>query len=97
MTAVTVYICIGNSDDKLTQEEWSDFIKDIRAFVIRQADHVWGEWFSAPDSRYQNACWGVEFSSEDDAAFARSQATRVRKQYGQDSVAWAVVPETGFA
>lgn len=95
MTAVTVYISIGNSDDKLTQAEWLDFIQDMRVFVVGQADQIWGEWFSAPDSRYQNACWGVEFRDQETADFARSQAKRVRGNYGQDSIAWAVA-ETEF-
>ena len=87
---VIVYVSIGNSDDKLTQAEWSRFVADIRTYVVGCAQEVHGAWLSLPDSRYQNACWCLEFTQELSVKAARAYAAQIRDQYRQDSVAWAV-------
>jgi hypothetical protein len=60
--AVIVYISIGNSDDKLTQSRWSDFIEDVELEFDYVRIH--GCWFSDPRSPYQNACWCIEFDPD---------------------------------
>lgn len=82
------YISIGNSDDKLTQQEWARYVTEIRVGVIILGQ-VHGAWFSVPDSVYQNACWCVEFPSDELASTARTAAAEIRAAYRQDSVAWA--------
>lgn len=61
---VNTYISIGNSDDRLTQSRWSDFISDVRGLLLtgewRDRLQIHGEWFSAPDQPWQNANWCVE-------------------------------------
>lgn len=37
----TICIQIGNSDDKLTQKEWSDFVKEIQACCVRLREVIW--------------------------------------------------------
>ena len=86
---------IGNSDDKLTQAEWSEFITEIAVEVHGGAKAVHGAWFSGPSSRWQNAAWCIEFETGAAAQVAKERITRVRKKYRQDSVAWAVA-ETEF-
>jgi hypothetical protein len=56
----TVYVSIGNSDDKLTQREWHDFIKEIDYTLGFFSERCHGNWFSNPVSAFQNACWCVE-------------------------------------
>lgn len=87
---INVYLSIGNSDDKLSQLEWAKFITRIRADIVNHASQLHGAWFSAPDSTWQNACWCLEFASEADMKRAREAAITIRRQYRQDSVAWAV-------
>ena len=53
-----------------------------------------GAWFSLPTVRWQNACWCLEFDSENAMKIAREHAAILRKSYRQDSVAWAAVAET---
>jgi hypothetical protein len=60
---VNTTISISNSDDKLTQAEWSDFVSDLRRLLL----HLWhgrlqlhGEWFALPDKPWQNANWCIE-------------------------------------
>src|SRR5687768_6435898 len=56
---VIYYVCIGNSDDKLSQREWSNFIDDVDEFC-EVGFHTHGRWFSAPDVQWQSACWCIE-------------------------------------
>jgi hypothetical protein len=93
---VTVYMSIGNSDDKLTQAEWSEFYVRMAAEVASYASQIHGTWFSNPVGRWQNACWCLEFASEAAAKTARDVAAEIREEYRQDSVAWAEVPVTQF-
>jgi hypothetical protein len=93
MPDVTVYIGIGNSDDKLSQAEWSRYITDVRLEVKNWQGSVFGEWFSKPDSAYQNACFCAAFD-HDHIGGLRMSLVKVRKTYRQDSIAFAVVQYT---
>jgi len=97
---ITVYVSIGNSDDKLTQGHWSAFVGSVRGVLRRHAAAIHGEWYSASDAGYQNACFCVEIASERDlpqkVALVKMNLERIRSDYQQDSVAWAEVPETEF-
>lgn len=92
---ITVYVSIGNSDDKLTQQEWSHYAGNLVGVMRQHATQIYGEWYSAPDSPYQNACVAaaVPPGSVDQL---RAELTTVRTDYGQDSAAWAVAAETDF-
>ena len=91
-----VYISIGNSDDKLTQAEWSSFTHRIRSEINVWAKAVHGAWFSLPNAPWQNACWCVEFEKDVHAQEVREALTAARTEFRQDSIAWAAVTETEF-
>lgn len=93
--AMIAYVSIGNSDDKLTQVEWSRFVIDFSAMVVSLASQTHGAWFSHPASPRQNACWCLEFASEAMAQTAKDEARSLAAKYRQDSIAWAVA-ETEF-
>lgn len=92
-----VYISIGNSDDKLSQADWSAFVRDVDNYVDFVCDGgaatVHGRWFSASDAAYQNACWCVAFVDDDHlgsrAGWLRDNLPALAKTYRQDSIAWA--------
>ena len=84
-----VYISIGNSDDRLTQAEWSAFTVRMAAEVTGLGT-VHGAWFSPSNARWQNACWCVEFDTPQVALDAREMASELGRTYRQESVAWAV-------
>lgn len=95
-----VYISIGNSDDKLTQKGWSNFVADVDDDV-EAAGHVHGRWFSAPDVEWQSACWCVDIDERNrftgydvGVRQLRDKLTTHARTYGQDSIAWAEVKET---
>jgi hypothetical protein len=93
---ITVYVSVGNSDDKLSQDRWSTFVITVRDYLRRHATEIHGEWYSAPDAGYQNACFCIVLRDGDLAAMIRMRLAETREQFGQDSAAWAEVPVTEF-
>jgi len=94
---VITYISIGNSDNRLTQAEWSAFVLQTRLAVDRFAEEVHGEWYSNPAAQWQNACWCVDLP--DDADWVAGLKDRLRLltiDFRQDSIAWAEAPTTEF-
>ncbi len=89
------YVCIGNSDDKLTQFEWSLFVADTRAVLRRHSVETHGEWFAAPDAEFQNACWCVAVLHTHRLDLQRDLA-RLAFRFRQDSIAYADVLFTTF-
>lgn len=90
----TVVVQIGNSDDKLSQKQWSMFSREIVAAIknYSQIMHFGG----ASDSfeQWQNACFVIDCTDED-IPYLRQSLTTVRKRYNQDSVA-IMTGETEF-
>lgn len=87
-TAATVTIQIGNSDDKLTQKEWSCFVRDVRAHIQENCEtHFDGG--SRGDARWQNHCWVVAVPVDLIAAL-KVILFGIRRNYGQESVAFTV-------
>lgn len=95
LEAVTVYISIGNSDDKLTQQLWAAFYRSVNTQVRRHASAVHGQWVSEPASAWQNACWCIEVHSWQ-RGLLRGALQECARIYGQDSIAWAEVALTEF-
>lgn len=85
------YVSIGNSDDKLGQAQWAEFIADMEAAVEEHTSHTHGRWFSEPNSQWQSACWCVEFDEEDLRPYYhfRDQLRTFAEYYDQDSIAFA--------
>lgn len=84
---MTVVIQIGNTDNKLTQQEWSQFILEMREVIHQYLGTVHFFGGSATYEPWQNVCWVVEVNSLD--AFCK-EATVLRQKYKQDSVAVTV-------
>ena len=57
---MTVFVSIGNSDDKLTQHEWADFMSNVETTCLRFSRETFGAWASFPDRPFQNACFAFE-------------------------------------
>lgn len=92
---LTVYASIGNSDNRLSQGSWSGYVRSVLTVIRRNADRVHGEWFSAPDAPWQNACCCFEVTP-DGATSIRADLEVLRVLHDQDSIAWAVAPRTEF-
>lgn len=95
VTDVTVHVGIGNSDDKLSQRDYSAYIAAVDTTVRFYCGRFLGWWFSAPDAPWQNAT--VEFTiSVAQVEKLRHELTEVRTRYRQDSLAWTQAPTTEF-
>jgi hypothetical protein len=91
---INAYISLGNSDDKLTQREWADFIAITREFLTGNPGsslggkfwQVHGEWYSRPDHPWQNANFCVEINVEDEQ-YLLDQMYVLAETCRQDSIA----------
>jgi|GEM_PF-1614689 len=86
----TITLCIGNSDDKLTQKEWATFIKEIENLLgCGTNDNVQFSGFSSPDAPWQNACYvfGLE---EIEIDYFKDRMRIILRSYDQDSAAIAI-------
>jgi hypothetical protein len=91
---VIAYVSIGNSDDKLTQQEWALFFSQTAILLQRHAK-VHGQWASEPASAWQNACWCVEAEGSK-VDFIQAELVGLADRFRQDSIAWAEVKTTEF-
>lgn len=96
-TARTVYISVGNSDGKLTEQEWQQFrdlTHELLTDVLPETGGVvhgaWRSW----QAGYVNACWCVEVPAEHEDIVKDTLRTLAEK-FRQDSIAYAVA-ETEF-
>ena len=93
-----VYISIGNSDDKLTQQRWARFLIDVQ-FAVNEAvadgGEIHGAWFSQPLSVYQNACFCADIPDLKVPGL-KSLLITLAAEYQQNSIAWASEPNIEF-
>lgn len=84
MEIVTVQI--GNSDNKLSQKQWSDFIKKTRLVVSQYCGQVHFDGGSSFDSPWQNFCIVAELQSIDKQSLLDAIGD-LRDEFYQDSAA----------
>lgn len=82
----TVFVSIGNSDDKLTQREWFEFCNETIYVVTHYAIKYLGEWYSTPRAPWQNMCVAIDMDPMRVDEMAK-QLDSLRVQYKQDSIA----------
>lgn len=94
---INVFVMLGNSDNKLGQDDWALLIEDmrqtLRSFPVIS---IRGEFFSPPDIRYQNACWHITVSSVHPFFEIKKALTDLAKAFNQDSIGWIEGKETEF-
>jgi hypothetical protein len=90
---MTITIQIGNSDNRLTQQRWADFVAAVsdrlESYVEGRlaeihffgAPHTWAQW--------QNAAWVVQLDSECLTSF-RTELAYIARKFDQDSIALTV-------
>lgn len=95
---MTITIQIGNTDDKLTQAEWSDYVTLVRDYIERyvedRAANVLFFGASANYERCQNAAWVVSITVEHEPLL-RDDISTARRKFRQVSAAWTT-GETSF-
>ena len=83
----TYTIQIGNSDNKLSQDKWSDFINTLRASLEDQGWDIHFFGFSAPDAPWQNCCVVVIINDGEDVDILKDELRYLSGMYNQDSIA----------
>jgi hypothetical protein len=84
---VTVCIQIGNSDDKLSQREWSEFVSEMDDIVVEVSDTVHFCATSAGNKPWQNACWVFEIPGTS-VLRVQDRLKVVSDKHHQDELAW---------
>lgn len=89
------YVSIGNSDDKLPQHDWAKFQIDLQSTLHAAGGYFHGEWYSSPNSIFQNHCICLEI--DDDAVpELQGQLAALAVEYRQDAICWAPATSTQF-
>jgi hypothetical protein len=84
--STTLVVVIGNSDNKLTQQEWADYAAKTAAIVHHYATTQHFAGCSPGTDPRQHACWIVEM---DPAlkGFLETALQRLCHEFRQDSIA----------
>lgn len=84
---VTITVQIGNSDDRLTQREWSEFNEAVRASIKRDCVKLHFDGAPSATAPWQNAAFVFE-AMPAQAREIRTVLKFVRKSFRQYSIAW---------
>lgn len=85
---MSVYISIGNTDDKLSQKQWHDYVNDVNGTIEMYADKIHSYCFSLPNAPWQNCIWCCDFALAIDEKCCKEDLASLAGNYGQDSIAW---------
>ncbi len=91
-----VSFAIGNSDDKLSQAGWAEFVAETHVAVdtaIEGAGQIHFAGYSPPAAPWQNAVWVIDLGPDADEAKCargalRAQLAQLAGRFKQDSIAW---------
>jgi hypothetical protein len=81
---MTITLQIGNSDNKLTQQTWSEFVAQIDMLVQRYSTGMHFAGTSEGGRPWQNACWVFECAN---LALVKEELARLAATYRQDAIA----------
>lgn len=90
----TVIIQWGNSDNKLPQENWSDFCTLFKRLSKIYETHFFG--FSASDAPWQNGCWIFVITEDSEFNYIRQQLHSLCLTFNQESIAMTIADTTEF-
>ena len=88
-----ILVEIGNSDDKLTQSDWSKFVERTNSLIARHSETIYFYGSSSTIAPWQNAAWHFSVADWDTVCTLREGLDYLRFFYKQDSIAWsATIP-----
>lgn len=80
-------VLIGNSDDKLSQAEWAQFVRSVLDTVCGSADNVHFEGHTPQASPRQSVAVVFEIST-DKRHELQGNLKDIKREFRQDSIAW---------
>lgn len=86
MTTITIQI--GNSDDKLTQAEWSGYHSLVESEIKSMGFSIHFHGCSHGAEQWQNAAWVIAVEPPNRIEALRSALVEIRGRFRQDSIAW---------
>jgi hypothetical protein len=92
----TIYISIGNSDDKLTQFDWSGYVNEVGQTIRSLAHKIHFSGMSASTEPWQNAAWVFDIATINREAELGENLAVLAKLYRQESIAWAALGPVDF-
>jgi hypothetical protein len=83
----TIVVQIGNSDNKLPQAEWADFVRRVDAIIREHAKTV--HFFGGTENwaAWQRVCWVFDCEGAGSTDL-KSRLTAARKEFRQDAAAF---------
>ena len=84
----TITVGIGNSDNKLTQKEWSMFVSEISCAIHIFAKEIHFRGGSSSIEEWQNYAWIFVVTNDQMEKLIKNKIKAIREFYRQDSVAW---------
>lgn len=79
-----IAVSVGNTDNKLTQQDWNKFVEDVIDAVGTYGKvHFFGG--ASTWAPWQNVAWIVEVAPKDIDTLGDA-LTKIRKKYNQESV-----------
>lgn len=89
---VQCYVSIDNSDDKLSQGEWHSFCTTLEDVIHNYSTWIYGKWYSASNSIWQNMC--ISFEIEEMMNTFKERLGILASRYRQDAIALSIVEKT---
>lgn len=84
----TTVVQIGNSDNKLTQAQWAEFVKRVGEIVNTYATHIHFFGGSPNWERWQNVAWVAECADYMIPNF-KDALSGCKQEFYQDSIAYS--------
>jgi hypothetical protein len=86
-TAITVTVQLGNTDNRLKQAEWHEFVLAVKYAIEQSAESV--HFFGAPANwdKLQNVAWVLALNNSQQQQL-QLELKRIRKEFKQEAVAW---------
>ena len=83
----TIVVQIGNSDNKLPQEEWAQFVQRVDHIVREYAKTVYFFGGTENWAVWQRVCWVFDGEGLQSDNF-KKRLTEIRKEFRQDAAAF---------
>lgn len=81
-------IQIGNSDDKLSQKQWAEYVSQVGTVIKAYAREIHFFGCSGAEQPWQNAAWFFEVKSLEGRDMLMDLLSEIRESFHQNSIAW---------
>lgn len=85
----TAVIQIGNTDNKLTQQEWASFVAYAHEAICRHAYAIHFHGGSESFAPWQNAAWIIELLPGSDKQL-KIDVSQIGRRFNQDFIAFVI-------